>query len=115
VETDSRLTGVADSAFDLVLFRGAFFFPSMYRVHFGEIARVLKPGGVAIVGGGFGKYTPETILRQIGRKSRELNLAIGKMEISENRLREEMARSTIQGRFTITTEGGLWAILEKPL
>ena len=58
VQTDISLSGIHDAAIDLVIFRGALFFPSLFRVDYAAIARVLRTGGVAMIGGGFGKYTP---------------------------------------------------------
>jgi len=115
IETDPFLNGVEENRFDLVIFRGAFFFPSLFLVRFQSIDRILKPAGMAFIGGGFGKYTPEAVIRKIGKKSRELNLAIGKVEMSEARLREDIAESTIQGTFEVTTDGGLWVVMRKQL
>ena len=61
-ETDPYLKGIPDHDVDLFIFRGAFFFPSIFQVHFRELDRVLKPGGMAFIGGGFGKYTPDAIV-----------------------------------------------------
>ncbi len=112
-ETDPFLNGVEENSFDLIIFRGAFFFPSLFQVHFPEIDRILKPEGMAFIGGGFGKYTPETVIKEIGKKSRELNLAIGKVEMSEDRLKKEIAKSTMKGSLEVTTEGGLWVVMRK--
>ena len=113
IETDPFLEGIPDHDVDLFIFRGAFFFPSLFRVHFQEIGRVLKPGGMAFIGGGFGKYTPETILKEIGKRSRELNLALGKVEMTEDQLRKEFVRSNVKGPFEVITDGGLWAVIRK--
>jgi hypothetical protein len=53
IESDSSLIGIADDAFDLAIFRGALFFPSLFQVDFGAIYRTLRTGGIAFVGGGF--------------------------------------------------------------
>ena len=113
IETDPFLNGVEENRFDLVIFRGAFFFPSLFQVHLPKIDRILKPAGMAFIGGGFGKYTPETVIKEIGKKSRELNLAIGKVEMSEDRLKKEIAKSAITGSFEVTTDGGLWVVMRK--
>jgi SAM-dependent methyltransferase len=113
IETDPFLNGIDGSGFDLVIFRGAFFFPSLFQVHFSKIDRILKPAGMAFIGGGFGKYTPETVMKEIGKKSRELNLAIGKVEMSEDRLKKEIAKSAVKRSFEVTTEGGLWVVMRK--
>jgi hypothetical protein len=113
IETDPFLNGVEENRFDLVIFRGAFFFPSLFQVHFPKIDRILKPEGMAFIGGGFGRYTPETVIKTIGKKSRELNLAIGKVEMSEDRLKKEIAKTAIKGTLEVTTDGGLWVVMRK--
>jgi SAM-dependent methyltransferase len=113
IETDPFLTGVEENSFDLVIFRGAFFFPSLFQVHFQDIERILKPEGMAFIGGGFGKYTPQNVIKEIGKNSRELNLAIGKVEMSEDRLNKEVAESTVKGTLEVTTDGGLWVVMRK--
>ena len=113
IETDPYLKGIPDHDVDLFIFRGAFFFPSLFQVHFRETDRVLKPGGMAFIGGGFGKYTPEAIIKEIGKRSRELNLALGKVEMTEDQLRKEFVRSNVKGAFEVITEGGLWVVIRK--
>jgi len=113
IETDSSLTGVKENRMDLVIFRGAFFFPSLFRVNFCEIHRVLKPKGIALMGGGFGKFTPDTMIKEIGRRSRELNLRIGKIEVEEGQLRQEIEKSHVKGKAEIILEGGLWVLIRK--
>lgn len=113
IETDSSLTGVEENRIDLVLFRGAFFFPSLFKVKFSEIHRVLKPDGIALMGGGFGKFTPEAVIKEIGERSRKLNLRIGKIEVKEDRLRQEIEKSRVKGKAEIILDGGLWVLLRK--
>ena len=113
VEMDPDLKGIPDHDVDLFIFRGAFFFPSLFRVYFREIDRVLKPGGMAFIGGGFGRYTPAAIIKGIGKRSRELNFAIGKVEMSEDQVRREFAKSNVKTTFEVITEGGLWVVMRK--
>ena len=82
IESDSSLVGIADDSVDLTIFRGALFFPSLFQVDFGAITRTLRKGGIAFVGGGFGKYTPPEVIRQIGKRSEQLNLAMGKVRVT---------------------------------
>ena len=112
-ETDPYLKGIPDCDADLFIFRGAFFFPSLFQVHFREIDRILNPGGMAFIGGGFGKYTPGAIIKEIGKRSRELNLAIGKVEMTETLVRKQFAGSGVKVEFEVTTEGGLWVVIRK--
>jgi len=112
VELD-RFSCFKDNIFDLILFRGAFFFPHLFQVDFNAIYNMIKGGGVAIVGGGFGKYTPDTLIRKIGKRSKELNLIAGKIDISLEKLKEGITQEKLKDRIEISTEGGLWTILKK--
>ena len=113
VESDSTLGGIDTASIDLAIFRGAFFFPSIFEIDLAAIERVLKPGGIAFVGGGFGKYTPNNVLLDLGKRSRELNLSIGKIEITEQTLRKIVADSGLKAQTTIIEEGGLWVLIRK--
>ena len=113
IESDPALTGLDDASVDLAVFRGAFFFPSLFRIDLSAVERVLTPGGVGFVGGGFGKYTPNSVLLDMGKRSRELNLSIGKIEMSEQALRNVIADSNLKAPVTVIDEGGLWAIIRK--
>jgi hypothetical protein len=113
IESDSSLVGVADESIDLTIFRGALFFPSLFQVDFRAITRTLRRGGIAFVGGGFGKYTPPKVIRQIGRRSEQLNLAMGKVRVTVESVREQVRESRPAGEFEITTDGGLWVVMKK--
>ena len=113
IETDPSLKDVDKERFDLVIFRGAFFFPSLFQVNFSAIDRVLSKNGMAFVGGGFGKYTPEGVIHEIGKRSRELNLRIGKVEVKEEALQQEIEKSGVKEPWEILSEGGLWVVMRK--
>jgi len=84
IESDPSLSGINENSIDLAIFRGAFFFSSLGEANLLEIHRVLKPNGIGFVGGGFGKYTPEKVIQNIANKSRDLNLRLGKINITED-------------------------------
>jgi hypothetical protein len=113
IETDSYLTGIKENKIDLAIFRGAFFFPSLFKVNFSAIHRVLKPNGIAFIGGGFGKLTPDKVIKDIGKRSRDLNLQIGKIEVNEDQLRQNIEKSNVKGKVEIISEGGLWVLMRK--
>lgn len=113
IEMDPALTGIDEKSIDLVIFRGAFFFPSLFKVNFSAIDRVLKTNGVAFIGGGFGKFTPDRVIKDIGKRSRELNLQIGKIEIDEDKLRHEIQSEAVKAKIKIISEGGLWVLMRK--
>ncbi len=113
IETEPSLTKIEDSSIDLAIFRGALFFPSLFKVDFKAIYRVLRKDGVAFIGGGFGKYTPNNVIKSIAERSRELNLLIGKVEIIEDDLKKVVLESEVKAKIKITSEGGLWIIMRK--
>jgi len=113
IDTDPPLHRVDDSSIDLLVFRGALFFPSLFTVDYRAIQRVLRPQGCAFIGGGFGKYTPPGVISPIAESSRELNLLIGKKEVTTDMVAHDLRESGMAGLSTVTTEGGLWIIMRK--
>jgi hypothetical protein len=113
IETDPSLTGVEENRIDLTIFRGAFFFPSLFEVNFSGIYRVLRTDGIAFIGGGFGKFTPNSVREDIRKRSRDLNLQIGKIEVNEDQLRREIVKSNVKGKMAVISEGGLWVLMKK--
>ncbi len=113
IETDPSLSKIEGNRFDLTVFRGALFFPSLFEVDFSAIYRILRADGIAFIGGGFGKFTPDTVIRNIGKRSRDLNLQIGKIELSEDKLKQDIQASTVKRKIKIISEGGLWVVMKK--
>jgi SAM-dependent methyltransferase len=113
IESDSSLIGIADDSVDLAIFRGALFFPILFRVDFEAIYRVLRTGGIAFVGGGFGKHTPAEVISKIGKRSEELNASMGRVRVTVESVREQVRLGNLEGKCEITTDGGLWAVMRK--
>jgi hypothetical protein len=114
IESDSSLTGVLDRSVDLAIFRGALFFPSLFRVDFRAIYRKLRKGGIAFVGGGFGKYTPPEIISRIGKRSEELNAELGRVRVTVESIRDQLRANRLgAAKAEITTDGGLWVVMKK--
>ncbi len=114
-ESDEKLIGVPTETFDLAVFRGAFFFPSFFKPDLPAIYRSLKAGGMALVGGGFGRHTPEDVIRSIEKRSKELNQALGRVRIIESDLWSVLETAELKERAMMITEGGLWVVLRKSL
>ncbi len=115
VASDSSLSNIADHSIDLAIFRGALFFPTLFQVDFGALYRTLKTGGMAFVGGGFGKHTPVEVIAQIGKRSEQLNAALGRVRVTVESVQEQLRASGLEGKgkCEIITEGGLWVMMNK--
>jgi SAM-dependent methyltransferase len=99
------------ASFDLVIYRGAFFFltPEIIK----ETYRVLKPAGRALLGGGYGPLTPSEEIGKIAEESKRLNYQLGKKWISIGELKEMVREAEMERDSKILEEGGLWLLLEK--
>ena len=113
VESNSSLINIADGSVDLVIFRGALFFPTLFQVDLGAIYRTLSTRGIAFVGGGFGKYTPPEVINQIKKRSEQLNAAMGRVRVTFESVRDQVQSSRLEQECEITTEGGLWVVMRK--
>jgi len=113
IESDSSLIGIAEDSVDLAIFRGALFFPTLFQVDFGAIYRTLSKEGIAFVGGGFGKYTPPEVISQIGKRSEQLNAAMGRVRVTVESIRDRLRSGHLEEKCEITTEGGLWVVMKK--
>lgn len=100
-----------DKSFDLIVYRGAFFFLTPLILQ--EIYRVLRPGGCALVGGGYGPLTPQTVIGEIAEESKRLNLLLGKQWMTEEDLAQMIQEASLQEHTEISTEGGLWLIIRR--
>ena len=90
---DVHALPLEDAFFDLVVSRGSMGFWRDYPLAFGEIRRVLKPGGRAYVGGGLG--------------NRERSFSPGELRgISE--------RAGLGCRFVENEDEGRWFVLSRP-
>ena len=113
IESDSSLIGIWNESIDLAIFRGALFFPSLFQVDFEAVYRALRPGGIAFIGGGFGKYTPTEVINQIGRRSEQLNADMGKVRVGLECVWDQLRSCNLQTKAHITTDGGLWVVMKK--
>jgi hypothetical protein len=113
IESDSSLSNIDEGSVDLAIFRGALFFPRFFQVDFGAIYRTLSTRGMAFIGGGFGKYTPPEVISRIGKRSEQLNSAMGRVRVTVESVRDQLRSSTLEEKCEITTEGGLWVMLRK--
>ena len=113
IETSYNSLVFSDDRFDLVILRGGFFLLDSGGQLFREIFRVLKPGGMAFVGGGYGKDIPLELIAEIADESRELNDRLGRIRVGVEELKEIIKRSQLAERCSIVEKGGLWVYIRK--
>jgi len=111
--TDLNNFAFGDSQFDLVVFRGAFFFLDKRGNLLREIFRVLREGGFAFVGGGHGKGVPQEIIDQIAPELRRLHRKLGGRRVSIAELEEMIEKSQLTNNCHIVEEGGVWIDIRK--
>ncbi len=100
-----------DHEFDAVISRGAFFFLDESLLK--EIHRVLKPGGIGFIGGGFGASTPRNLIDEIAPESRRINRKLGKKWISRTDVGKMVAEADLEHCSRVIEAGGLWVLLTK--
>lgn len=99
---------------DLVYFRGGLFFWEKAEAILKESFRVLSPGGVALIGGGFGATAPDALIEAHLEESRRLNEALHKRRLSQAEVEQLLDRAELTPYAQLDHRHGLWAILRKP-
>jgi len=112
---DTSLTRLAfpDGSFDFAIMRGAFFFIMTRPDILTEINRVLKPGALAFVGGGYGKDVPTEVIAEIAEESRVLNDRLGRRRVNIGELEKLLISVGLDKKARILEEGGVWILLRK--
>ena len=100
---------------DFIISRGSYHcWEDKVRV-FKEINRILKKGGIALVGGGFGRYvTDEEFKRMKSLRDRSLGEA-AKAYSSHDKLREVIRKAGISNFRVNYDRAGFWAEIRKQL
>ena len=119
---DAHSLPFPDNYADLIVSRGTLPFLRDQALAIREVYRVLKPGGVAFLGGGMGRYTPEDEAEKLYPKgvSPETALGWGPGETREDSIfpfpvRSFEALMTRAGitRYEVINEGGRWVEMRK--
>ena len=105
--------GFSERQFDMVLFRGAYFFLDEEGKILRETHRVLRGNGLAFLGGGYGKNTPQALIDEIAGESRELNDRLGRRRVTEHQIEQMARKSGLTREVAIEKRGGLWLVIRK--
>ena len=119
---DAHSLPFPDNYAELIISRGTLPFLRDQVLTIREVYRVLKPGGVAFLGGGMGRYTPEEEARKLYPKGVSPETALG---WRPGETREEsifpfpvrsfevlMTKAAIPG-YRVVNEGGRWVEIRK--
>jgi len=117
---DAHALPFHDAFADIVVSRGSYPFWKDKRKAFGEVYRVLKPGGVAFIGRGFSENLPIEVAREVRERQRRRGKEpVYDVAKSEGELREIMRSLRIEDyRIRIPRRGdvnyGIWIEFRKP-
>ncbi len=107
-----------DKTFDMTISRGSFFFWENKVKGIREILRVLKPGGKAMVGGGFGNMALKT---KVAKEIKEIyddweeRVEKRRRKFNPKALKELMHKADIKRFEIIYDEVNQWVVFEKKL
>jgi ubiquinone/menaquinone biosynthesis C-methylase UbiE len=105
-----------DNSIDLIVSRGSWFFWDNLDLAFKEMYRVLSPGGMTYVGGGFGNVQlKEAIHAAMAEKDPEFSKGVSNRMMRNNpdRIRNELEKAGIRTYDLIQDDSGFWLIIRK--
>lgn len=112
-QVDKFALAFEEGSFDLVVFRGGLFFWGDMAGILREAYRVLRPDGVALVGGGFGAGAPDELIEAHLERSRELNRLLNKSRLTSHQVWDALREAGVADHATLDHRHGLWAVLRK--
>lgn len=116
VTGDVHRMPVRDDTASLIVSRGSLFFWEDRVQAFREIERVLRPGGVAFVGGSFGTAAlRDRIFAQMRRRNPNWDRDVARRsgEATHDQLRRELAASAVACSRIREEEAGFWVEIRK--
>lgn len=116
VRADVRKIPLSDSSVDFVMSRGSIWFWEKPEEGLREIYRILKPGAFAIVGGGLGRYIPESMRKRL-QKALKTGLEQRKEKRPDLQEFTEIVKKADLPAYRILTDGpsggGRWVEIQK--
>jgi SAM-dependent methyltransferase len=116
VNGDVAAIPLPDSSVDLAVSRGSVFFWEDVHAAFCETARILRPGGMAFIGGGFGSAElRDRIVPKMRERGSDWENFYRKNMSPETvaSLREELARTDGVHGDVIRDDSGVWVVMRK--
>ena len=105
-----------DNSIDLIVSRGSWFFWDNLDLAFKDMYRVLSPGGMTYIGGGFGNVQlKEAIHAAMAEKDPEFSKGVSNRMMRNNpdRIRNELEKAGIRTYDLIQDDSGFWLIIRK--
>ena len=114
IQGDVHALPFPDSSINLVVSRGSMFFWEDLARAYGEIHRVLVPGGMAYIGGGFGsRELKEKIWQEMIRRNPDWPCCVKKRWERLEEFREKLGEAGIRDYEILQEEAGLWILIKK--
>ncbi|MCA1915010.1 class I SAM-dependent methyltransferase [Methanospirillum hungatei] len=105
-----------DNSIDLIVSRGSWFFWDNLDLAFKEMYRVLSPGGMTFIGGGFGNaQLKKEIHATMAEMDPEFSKGVSNRMMTNNpdRIKKELEKAEIQTYDLIQDDSGFWLIIRK--
>lgn len=106
VQADACSLPFAEAAFDAVFSRGSVFFWADLHAAFAGIGRCLRPGGQALIGGGYGISTPQEIIDRVRKAKSGSKSDIPRLD--PEKLAEVARQAGGQARIFQSAGRGFW-------
>lgn len=111
---DVRQLPFPDASIDLVISRGSIFFWDDLVTAFREIYRVLAPGGMTYIGGGFGsRELKEKIWQEMSRRDSQWPQNVQQRWEKTREFPEKLRLAKIEHWYILQEEAGLWIQIRK--
>lgn len=108
---DAHKMPFANDFANLIVSRGSYHFWTEKDVVFKEISRILKPGGAAFVGGGFGLGHSKEDLERMTRVRDQSLGDDAKYYYSATKMEESLQLAGVERYRVLLDETGLWAVI----
>lgn len=114
VKTDVHQLVFEDDFADFIVSRGSIWFWKEPAKALREAYRVLKPGGTALIGGGLGKYVPETMRKRLQEANKKRLSKRGEKRPSLEEFKLMVGKANLP-EFSIINEPGIgrWVEIKK--